>query len=89
MKKVDVSFVCDCCGVTLPQEFVRKNNSGDLYFDRHAYNQVRLGAGCKVTFDITAEYEYNPDQKEFCPACRVDGLKKILSKLEAELTKEA
>ena len=89
MKKVDVSFVCDCCGAALPQEFVRKNQSGDLYFDRHAYNQIRLGSGCIVSFDITAEYEYNPDQKEFCPVCRVDGLKKILSKLESELTKEA
>ena len=46
MKKVDVSFVCDCCGVTLPQEFVRKNQNGNLYFDRAAYNQVRMGAGC-------------------------------------------
>lgn len=89
MKKVDVSFVCDCCGAALPQEFVRKNQNGDKYFDRHAYNRISLGNGCKVTFDILAQYDYNPVQSDFCPACRVDGLRKILSKLESELTKEA
>lgn len=88
MKKIDVSFVCDCCGATLPQEFVRKNQNGDLYFDRHAYNQIQLSPGCKVFFDISAEYDYNPTQSEFCPTCRVDGLRKILSKLEPPLTKE-
>ena len=88
MKKVDVTFVCDCCGAALPQEFVHKNQNGDPFFDNHAYNQVRLSSGCKVTFGITAHYDYNPDQKEFCPACRVDGLRKILRKLESELTKE-
>ena len=88
MKKVDVSFVCDCCGAALPQEYVRKNQNGDLYFDRHAYNRIILAPGARVAFDITLEYEYNPDQKEFCPVCRVDGLKKILGKLESELTKE-
>ena len=88
MKRVDVSFVCDSCGSPLPQEFVRKNNSGDQYFDRHSYNKISLGRGCKVAFDITLEIEYNKDHTEFCPKCRVDGLKKILSKLESELTKE-
>lgn len=88
MKKVDVSFVCDCCGTALPQEFVRKNQNGDLYFDRHAYNRITLAPCARVAFDITLEYEYNPDQKEFCSVCRVDGLRKILSKLESELTKE-
>ena len=88
MKKVDVSFVCDCCGAPLPQKFVQKNNSGNLYFDRHAYNKIILSPGCRVAFDITLEYEYNPDQKEFCPECRVDGLRKILSKLESELKED-
>lgn len=88
MKKVDVSFVCDCCGAALPQKFVKRNNSGDLYFDRQAYNRVIFAPGARVAFDITLEYEYNSDQKEFCPTCRVDGLRKILSKLESELAKE-
>lgn len=89
MKKVDVSFVCDCCGATLPQEFVHKNKNGELYFDRNAYNRIIWYPGCRVSFGITVEYEYGTDQKDFCPACRVDGLKQILSKLEPELTKEA
>ena len=88
MKKVDVSFVCDCCGSPLPKKFVHRNESGDLYFDRYAYNKIIMSPGCRVALDLTIEYEYNKDQNEFCPKCRVDGLRKILSKLESELKED-
>ena len=90
MRKETVTFVCDICGAPLPQQFVKKNSNGKEYFDVHEYNTVRFGPGRRVRFDITVDIEYAPDQKEFCPTCRIDGLREILSKLVLEhKTKEA
>ena len=89
MKKVDVSFVCDICEAPLHEKFVGTNSSGEKYFNLLEYNTIRISRGQKIVFAISNEIEYNKDQKELCPKCRLELLREVVRHLEAELKEEA
>lgn len=84
MKKEVVTFVCDICEATLPEEYVKNNTLGNPYYAGFEYNTIRLGEGRSVTVCMDVE-ACGTKQHEFCPKCRVGILRDVLRKLESEL----